>query len=188
MIFITYKTRGFTIIETFIAVTLFTLAIAASLSLVAKNIFFANTSKDRVVAIFLAQESLEFIENARTTNLLSSKPWLQDLDDCITTAEDNKSCRIETTSNANLASRVFPCNPSNPDTDSCPVLYYNTASYLYGYDTSNGTWEATPFSRRITLFKEPSNSDEVLVTVKVFWKQKNIVQSVTLEDRLFNWR
>ncbi len=171
--------KGFTIIESFIAVVLFTIAVAATLSLLARSVYFSNTSADRITAVYLAQEGLEFIRNTRTSNLLSQQPWLTNLNNCITA-----TCTIETLSNTNVAARVQPCSGST-----CLLSRFNSSFSVYGY---NSTWAQTIFERKIRVTPQTGgvnpNADEVLVTVIVSWTQKNVPYSITLKDHLFNWQ
>lgn len=168
-------TKGFTIIETFIAVTLFALAVSATLTLVSKGIFFVNTSEDRITAVYLAQEGLEFIRNARTANLLAGQPWLAGLDACNST----NGCNIDTLANDGIATNVTACSTT------CLPLYYNPTLYVYGYG-SGSPWTATGYRRKVTVTPQ-INSDEILVTVAVTWTTKNVPYTVTFTDNLFNW-
>ncbi len=172
--------KGFTIIESFIAVVLFTLAVAATLSLLSKSVFFSSTSADRITAVYLAQEGLEFVRNTRTSNTLAGQPWLTGLTNCNTAT----GCYIDSSlGNSNVSGRVKACLAGG-----CPPLLYNASLFTYGY--SSGA--LTPFKRIITVIPQSGgvnpNADEVLVTVTVSWTQKNIPYAVTLKDHLFNWQ
>ncbi len=177
-----HHTKGFTIIEAFIATVLFTLAVAATLSLLARSVVFSNTSADRITAVYLAQEGLEFVRNARTSNLLAGQPWLTGLDAC----NSGTGCTIDALSNNNVTTRVQPCGTY------CAVSNYSQTLFLYGYNTGAG-WAATtpPFRRTITVVPQTGgtnpNADEVLVTVTVAWTYKNVPYAITLKDHLFNW-
>ena len=178
--------RGFTIIESFIAVVLFTLAVAATLSLLSKSVFFSSTSADRITAVYLAQEGLEFIRNTRTGNTLAGQPWLTGLTNCNTAT----GCYIDSSlGNSNASSRVKVCPAGIPiGTSGCPPLRYDASLFTYGYTTG----ALTLFKRTITVIPQSGgvnpNADEVLVTVTVSWTQKNIPYAVTLKDHLFNWQ
>lgn len=172
--------KGFTIIEAFIATVLFTIAVAATLSLLSRSIIFSNTSADRITAVYLAQEGLELVRNARTSNILAGQPWLTNLNNCITA-----TCTVEALSNTNVTSRTQAC------VGTCPLIRYSPTLFLYGYTPG---WSVTTpqFRRMVTIVPQVGgvnpNADEVLVTVTVTWTQKNVPYSIILKDHLFNWQ
>ena len=68
--------RGFTIIETLVAITILMIAIAGPLSVAGKGLTAAVYSRDQMIATFLAQETMETVKNARD-NYIRSGSWLE---------------------------------------------------------------------------------------------------------------
>ncbi|MCX6715954.1 MAG: prepilin-type N-terminal cleavage/methylation domain-containing protein, partial [Candidatus Taylorbacteria bacterium] len=69
--------RGFTIVETLVAITILMIAIAGPLVVASKSLFSSNLSKNQMVASYLAQESMEVVKNIRDNNLYLGQNWLQ---------------------------------------------------------------------------------------------------------------
>jgi prepilin-type N-terminal cleavage/methylation domain-containing protein len=74
--------RGFTLIETLVAVTILSAAVAGPMVLSIKSIGSASVSQDQLVAFYLGQEVVEYVRNVRDTNLIKSNGWLDRLSDC----------------------------------------------------------------------------------------------------------
>lgn len=62
--------KGFTIIETLVAVTILMISIAGPLTIAQKSLMAAIYAKDQVIASFLAQQKIEEIKNRRDTYFL----------------------------------------------------------------------------------------------------------------------
>jgi len=71
------KEKGFTLIETLIAISILMISVVAPLSLAAKGIQAANLAKQQVVAYYLAQDAYEMIKNITDTNKLETKTYAE---------------------------------------------------------------------------------------------------------------
>ncbi len=67
---ITAHKRGFTLIETLVAVSLLVIAIVAPMSLVSQALTTAYYARDQVAAYSLAQDGIESVRAVRDGNLL----------------------------------------------------------------------------------------------------------------------
>src|SRR3989344_9618348 len=76
--------KGFTLLETLLAIALFSSLILAPLSIASNGLASAIASKERIAAVALAQDALEQIRRVRDSNRLSGSPWLTDLAPCMT--------------------------------------------------------------------------------------------------------
>src|SRR3989344_7233349 len=72
-------TKGFTLIETIIAIFLLTAGVVGSFSLMQKVTSFTSISSSQFVASYLAQEGVEIIRNIRDTNYLERQTWDADI-------------------------------------------------------------------------------------------------------------
>lgn len=167
---------GFTLIETLVAISILTAAIAGPLVMSIKNIGTASVSQDQLVAFYLGQEVIEYVRNVRDTNLIGkvldddSFDWLAGLRDC-----DDKDCSIDV-----FTSEITTC--SGP----CDKLKIETGKYGHtGTDTS--------FTRTVRITNPVSvggNMDEAQVDITMTWKSKygTKLKTVKLQDHIFNWR
>ena len=59
------KNRGFTLVETLIAIAIFTTSIIAIMSVLANGISNTTYAKNKMIASYLAQEGIEYMRNLR---------------------------------------------------------------------------------------------------------------------------
>lgn len=65
------KNKGFTLIETLVAISIFTMSILGLLSILASGISNTNYAKQKMAATYLAQEGIEYARNVRDNKVLS---------------------------------------------------------------------------------------------------------------------
>ncbi len=68
--------RGFTLIETLVAVMILATAIAGPLTLASRALNTSLIAKDQITAYYLAQDAIEYVRYARDTNRLQGGDWL----------------------------------------------------------------------------------------------------------------
>lgn len=166
------KEKGFTFVETLVAIAVLLLAVVAPLSLVYQSLAASRVARNQVTAIYLAQESIEFIRATRDGNALSGNTWLQGLSDCVS----DDGCYID-----------IPEADVHPCTGDCPILQYNPETYLYGYNSGVKATEDTVFRRIITM-EETVPDQEVRVEARVEWMEGGAERNVTLDEYIFNWQ
>lgn len=163
-----YPTKGFTLVETLVAITILTMAITGPLFIAQQSFNSAVTARDRTTASFLAQEGVEYIRSVRDHNYLSNKGnWLARLGPCI-----GKSCTVDST--VSSYPQISSCGSA------CPLLK-QTSTGLFGY--AGGS--ETRFRRTISM--EKIQDHEVSITVEVSWEYKKTTRTVTVQETLFNW-
>jgi prepilin-type N-terminal cleavage/methylation domain-containing protein len=74
--------KGFTLIETLVAITILMISIAGPLTIAQKSLTAATIAKDQVIASFLAQEMIEQIKNDR--DRLGFSTWITESAPCVT--------------------------------------------------------------------------------------------------------
>ncbi len=182
------KNKGFTLIETLVAISILSLSIAATFTAVQNGIRSSTYAKDQITAFYLAQEGMEFIRNVRDENALHAingtpTDWLAGLatlstDPCFF----GNTCRIDSFKGIHNPGGVVRCAGVDPQ-DTCLKLNQNSVSGLYGY-TSGANWVTTNF-RRSVIFS-PFSADEVRVTIIIEWTTKGTDKSFTVTESLFN--
>ena len=69
---VTPKGGGFTLVETLVAISIFSVSILGIMSVLASGISHANYAKQKMIALYLAQEGIEYARNIRDTKVLFS--------------------------------------------------------------------------------------------------------------------
>lgn len=185
-----YNTTGFTLIETMVAVFMFSVVLVSFLALVSNTIFYAKYSGDGIVANYLMQEVVDSIKNERSNNLLKSNPdswseFVSKFDKC----KGPDGCRMD----ANLGSKsIEECSPNS--NFSCLPLIYHKNSYngsFYNYESYNNETDeyidGSNFVRKIVVSSNPENPDELDVTVTVYWKSGSTDNKAYLSVSILNW-
>jgi len=209
MIYSNIKNRGFTILETLVAITIILIAITGPLDIIAHSLKASYYSRDEVTAFYLAQEAIEYARNERDNNELSQytavKDWLvgavgsrDGSIDCLNDAGKNPTnkCILLQTTGGDY--KYQKCGGTT-----CDIMYKNGEG-IYGAENI-GNVTPTNFIREIYFTKVPDESvptgsrdaawstgmdrNEVVVTVNVYWTNSfGSGNKFTLTSRLYNWK
>lgn len=185
--FIQKHARGFTLIETLVAVLLLATAIAGPLTIASKALTAALVSKDQITAYFLAQDAVEYVRFKRDSNCLasgspcSSGTWLTGLAAC-TSATGATKCYFDSTEN----------NPVNPAAcaSPCVAIRYDTSAYRFTYAAPSATVLSRIFTRTIAITNPyGGTADQALITVTVSWSDMaGITRNVVMSEVISNWQ
>ncbi|MFH1402346.1 MAG: prepilin-type N-terminal cleavage/methylation domain-containing protein [Patescibacteria group bacterium] len=161
--------KGFTLIETFVAITVLLIAITGPLYLVTRGLSVAKMVKGRITAIYLAQEAVEYIRNIRDNNILNDDDWLTDIQGYVSSG---KKFTIDSPEQ-----EIKSC-----DSD-CDFLLYNEGNFLYGY--VDGI--ISRFKREIQI-TEIDKDKEIEIVVDVYWNEGPKIYQFTATEYLSNWQ
>jgi len=169
--------KGFTIVETLVAVTVLMIAISGPLTVSFRALNAAVSSKNQMIATFLAQDAVEFARNIKDNNISRGNPegWLADIGECT----PSQMCYVNTLTNTVKSE--------------CPTSMYKECA-LYKDDTGrysqNTSGTKTPFYRTMYLQDiRPIGEDKEVaeLVVDVVWTTgENLTASTRLRTKIYN--
>lgn len=166
--------KGFTIIETLVAIAILVTIIVGAMGVVQSAISSYIYSKDQIIAFYLAQESFEQVRNLRDGNRLAGRDWLYGI-----AANSADPCYFN---NACTADGVTATLTRCSSVGSCPYLRQDVATGFYGL---NSLWPLTIFKREITL--TPISANEVSINVTMSWNKGIVSRQFRAREHLLNW-
>ncbi len=193
--------KGFTLIESMVAITILTLAMTGPLFTASRAIIAAETSRDQLTAAYLAQEGIEYVRAMRDNEYLlayhtggqniSGDAWSAFLNNPSTDLSSVNNCNA--TVNALQACTLDPV--SGVSTQSCStgvegscmplrLIKDDSGRSLYRQQSSGGT--PTPFTRTIQVLEITASETKVLS--KVSWNYHGTPYSITVSDHLTAWQ
>ncbi len=114
--------KGFTLVETLVAITMLTITIASTMGLVQASLASNSYSQQQITANYLAGEAIEYIRNIRDTNIRNNNSWLTNIPlSCF----DEAGCAIDTV-NQSISACVSTCNTLLLDTSSSGYYQYQS--------------------------------------------------------------
>ena len=181
--------RGFSLVETIVAIAVLSFAMVAPLSLAQRGLSASVYARDQITAFYLGQEAVEYVRNIRDTNNLSGNSggpvWLLGLEACM----DPGVCGVDVTG---TNGEVIDCSAQS--SNDC-LLTLRSSSGIYGSERDSGG-NATSgaadsiFKRKIQIKIVPIGGDdfaEADITVTVSWMSGVISKTVVIQERIFNW-
>lgn len=185
--------KGFTLIETLVAITVLTVAVVAPMTLTSQALSAAMYARDQVTAFHLAQEAIEAVRSIRDANILKNAYGTQT--DILSGIPIERDFVIDTRDDS-AATVIHECT-----TGTCPPLKTDGTFYAYGpvgtadiYTAVPG-WSDTVFTRTIRALwvacpgeQTCSNQDEVRISVTVSWRTASAqTRSFTISQNLYRW-
>lgn len=176
------RTRGFTLIETMVAIAILTIAIIGPMFALQQGVVSSYTARDRLVASNLAQDGVEFVHAVRDKNYLynianpgAPRSWFFGLDgtggsvDCT----DGTKCAVDS-----YYDTVLLCSST------CPKLKLLSTG-IYNQGAVSASNPETGFRRTVELTS--ISPREMKVSVTVDWTTGGIPYNITIVEHLQDW-
>lgn len=177
---------GFTLVETLVALSIFTLAVLAMMVALGGGLKSVNFAKNKIVASYLAQEGIELMRNVRDRFVLHENGWadfLAHVSDC-----QNTPCIFHTEyikyDGFIESMEIEPCA-----TSLCPPMYYHLDTQVYDHNGTNNWGNdvsqtvVSQFRRHIRI--EIVNTHEARISSFVTFD--NGADPVGFTENIFNW-
>lgn len=180
---VTPKGGGFTLVETLVAVSIFTVSLLGVMTVLKSGVANISVAKQKMTATYLAQEGIEYMRNIRDTVVL--------YEGGDSYAKYGKFRTYFKGEGRNCNGEDYACSfdnlspkggGSSCNTDMDCILYIDKGNYN---NKKNGV--NSGFVRKIWMIVLGPNSDEVKIFSQVKWAQGSGVYKVTLSENLFNW-
>jgi len=182
---------GFTLIETLVAISIFSVSILGMMGVLSNNLADINYAKRKVVATYLAQEGIEYFRNMRDTFVLysdaSSNGWNDFLVKTAPCEKTQGSSGCYFRDEMDYTDNVAPITGPLMGIVLCPngvcePLKYNATLGSYGYSSTN----ESGFTRKINTVQ--INDHEIQLISTVTWSYAGRDSFVTFSENLFNWQ
>lgn len=186
--------RGFTLIETMVAIAVLTLAVSGPLFTANRALVAARTARDQLTASLLAQEGIEYVRLMRDDEYLaayraggagvSSAAWsafVSGGDSASIAGCRSSTCTLDPARAMGTGGglSLAPCSGA-----SCAPLYL--ANGIYTERSGIAGAVRTPFTRTIQAFDTAADDERIVSTVS--WSFHGVPYSVSITDHLTPWQ
>lgn len=181
--------KGFTLVESLVAISIFTLSILTLLVLLGGGISDSVYLKQKMVATYLAQEGIEYIRNMKDTYVLfdaggPAAGWTAFHTKLFNNGCAGNGCYFND-QNVNFSDNTQPMTDlsivSCPS-GTCPTLLYQSSTGRYNYIAGGSP---TTFTRKIWV--SYISATELRFMSAVFWTQKSGTYNISFVENLTNW-
>lgn len=187
--------KGFTLIETMIAVFILVVAMNAMLGLISSSLFSARYAKNEIIANYLIQEAIDYVRNERDSIAFQKKDdpsggWAN-FQSKYASCFNPLGCEIEPAKTIANVSACAGTVGGGFGTIGCAVFNFDENASnkdFYTYDTNQGI--PSNFKRKIVMTVNPNinSQDEIDVKVDVEWLNGSLVRSKYSRVSLLNWQ
>jgi Tfp pilus assembly protein PilV len=179
------KIKGFTLVETLVAVFILTFSIVILMKVVSDGLFSARYARNEITAIYLAQEALEYIRNDRDSLLFEFNNKNQDYWEVF--ENKYKDCFNPSGCSFDVLDMMTgdEASVSACEDNECPYFYYHkNKKNFYSYDIEEGV--KSNFQRKIMM--EEFKEDVFVLEVKVLWKENSFIKETIVKTILTKWQ
>ncbi|MDR3571013.1 MAG: type II secretion system protein [Candidatus Pacebacteria bacterium] len=197
--------KGFTLIETLVAISLLMLAVVAPMSLAAQSLTAAYYARNQVTAFYLAQEGIEIVRAVRDANIIAIAEGNSSVHvfDGIPYGDTAATAPSFTVDSTQITSNSLDTCAKIGSNYACPPLQTNGTVYAYwtGCEPTGGSawvttdcgssngWADTVFTRAVKAYLwGASNPNELRVSVTISWREGSFqTKTFTINEDLYQW-
>ena len=179
--------RGFTLVESMVAISILSLAVTGPLLIAQKGVGSAIYARDQITAFYLAQEAVEYIRNVRDSNRIEEVPWLSSLGEC-SVVSGTERCHIDAQhSDFKTVDAITSCTGAVSNPCGKLAFYKNGVDAYYGYGIGPN-WTPTQYTREIFIDNR-AVSNEALISVTIKWNTSLFTPErvFTVEEYIFDF-
>jgi len=193
--------KGFTLVETLVALALILMALVGPVSLITRGIYSFASSKSKVIAVNLAQEGVELVRLIRENNIACDSlnggaPWAWNRNSFPPAGPG--TVMFGTTFGVDIQSFTDIHCPTGSQSISTPQLSTSCADPLR-FNLNTGTYSyvggnPTAFFRCVEIKSPPDSpdadippGDQMDVISTVTWTERGSAKELTLRERLYHW-
>jgi len=170
--------KGFTLVETLVAITVLILAVIVPMRVATQSVKTATLAREQFTATYLAQEGIEHMIALRNDDALDGGNTWDWYDDLAAACKDaDTGCSVEPTD-----SSIVSCT-----SDNCRLYVDGDRSSGAYYTHGSASGDASIYTRTIVL-DETDNDTEVLITSTVSWASTYVQDTISIVEKtvLFN--
>ncbi len=177
--------KGFTLIETLVAIAIFAFSITGLISITATGVFDTNFVKNKFTASYLAMEGVELVRNIRDTAAVSGQSWGVIINDptLLEQCFDDKVCMIDPDPQPDFDSPIIPAECPGAI---CPALSYRKSEASFNYDLPDNVDNLQSIFVR-TINMQLISPFEARVIPRVEWNQGSELRHVEFSFNLLDW-
>lgn len=181
--------KGFTLIETMVAITILTLAVSGPMFTASRAIVAARAASNQLTASYLAQEGVEYVRMMRNNSYLLAYSDVPNRATASTTGWASFRTSVAPCKTAVLGNAPFcTLDPVTPVLSACSGAcgpLYLAPTHVYTQQSSGNT--QTIFTRTIQVLEVPGTASEEKVASTVTWWFHNVHYTVTTIEHLTPW-
>lgn len=172
--------KGFSLLETVVALGILVVGIGGAVGLVAQSLSSIEAIKNKVIAANLAEEGIEVVRNLRDENWLNDVHWRGEGGGIALNVDTDYRVQYNATALINFSDTPLQVNSAG---------YYGYNGQTFNGQTFSGGSD-TVFKRKITLstVTKADGTQVMKVVSRVDWTEKGRARSISIEDWLYNWK
>ncbi|MGB8815632.1 MAG: hypothetical protein WCC74_00095 [Minisyncoccia bacterium] len=165
---------GFTLVEALVAISILMMAVTGPMVVAQKGLVSAISSKDQMIAAFLAQDAIEYIKNVRDINGVQAEGSKTPGTDWLGQFKNITPSCISSTSTPTLGCNVDSLNGQIYNANFSMCVKRDTSGVFLGYGITGvdaNCTQLSKFSRQIGIMRGDGTTpvDEAYIVVRVTW-------------------